>query len=187
MKWCPALQPVGRAILIAVCALGFAGTAMAAPKDWFAEPRHRLALSIGSTEIFDPDKDLCWGVEYVPDWRFYHVAPWIFAGAGKNNEFYSAIGILLEINLPWNCVLVPSFGTGYYNARGGLDLGYDMQFRSSISLHKEFGNGHRLGVAFGHISNGSLSQINPGTEYLNLVYTLPLDIIVDFFRPSSGG
>ncbi|MDR0994238.1 MAG: acyloxyacyl hydrolase [Verrucomicrobiota bacterium] len=173
---------IGLALLLAACAV----PAAAFPADWFAEPRHRLNVSIGSAEIFDSDPEFCWGIEYVPAWRFFHVAPWICAETGKNNEFYSSVGILLEVNLTHGWVLLPSFGGGYYSANNGLDLGFDVQFRSSLALEREFGRGHRLGISFTHISNGSLSDINPGTEILAAAYSLPLDLVFDWFRRPGG-
>ncbi|MDY0149993.1 MAG: acyloxyacyl hydrolase, partial [Kiritimatiellia bacterium] len=60
----------------------------------------------------------------------------------------------------------------------GLTLGFEAQFRTAIEVAKRFDNGHRLGLCFAHLSNGSLSDFNPGTETLGIFYSIPLD----FFR-----
>ena len=59
----------------------------------------------------------------------------------------------------------------------GLSLGFDAEFRSAIELTKRFSNDHRLGLCFAHLSNGSLSDYNPGTETLGLFYSIPLDFL----------
>ena len=150
--------------------------AAAAPADWFAGPRPRLDFSAGTMQLFDDDKEFAWGLAYRPAWRFCHIAPNIEFGAGHNEEIYAALGIAAEIQLPARFVLVPTFSVGYYNARKGLDLGLDMQFATQVSLEYEFGAGHRLGLTLGHLSNGSFSDYNPGTEALMLTYSLPLDV-----------
>ena len=145
--------------------------------EWFAEDPPLLNLSTGATQIFDSHQEIYWGLECRPALRFHHLGPWFSVGTGKNHEFYAAMGILLNLELGRNWVLTPSFGGGYYNASSGLDLGFDAEFRSGIELTKRFRNGHRLGLAFSHLSNGSLSDKNPGTETLGLVYSIPLDFL----------
>ncbi len=88
----------------------------------------------------------------------------------------------LQLGRGW--VMTPSFGGGYYNASSGLDLGFDAEFRSGIEISKRFRNGHRLGLSFAHLSNGSLSDKNPGTESFGIVYSIPLDFIFRT-RPAS--
>ena len=51
------------------------------------------------------------------------------------------------------------------------------EFRTGIELAKRFRTGHRLGVSLAHLSNGSLSDKNPGTETLGLIYSIPLDFL----------
>lgn len=174
----PLLRPwrfIAMATGMAICV--FTLPAQAEPADWFAEPVPRIDFSAGTMQLFDSDKEFAWGIAYRPAWRFHHIVPTFELGTGHHEEFYAAAGMALELRLPWNVVLLPSFSVGYYNARKGLDLGLDMQFASQISLHYEFPHGHRLGLMFGHLSNGSFSDYNPGTETLMLTYSLPLNFI----------
>ncbi|MBT5810587.1 MAG: acyloxyacyl hydrolase, partial [Rhodospirillaceae bacterium] len=57
----------------------------------------------------------------------------------------------------------------------GKDLGNTVEFRSGVELAYRLDDRARLGVAFHHISNASLSDNNPGTETLTLTFSLPLD------------
>ena len=167
----------GRRILLLAALLPFGVPGPAAARGWFAQDPPLLSLSLGAAQIFDDPQEAFWGVEYRPAFRFFRFGPWFFFGSGKNAAFYAAAGVLLNLELGRGWVLTPSFGGGYYNAEDGLDLGFDAEFRSGVELAKRFGNGHRLGLAFSHLSNGALSDRNPGTETLGLVYSLPLDAL----------
>ena len=148
--------------------------ARAAIEDSAAAPP-LLALGAGAAGLFDPRQDFFWTVEYRPAFRWFHLGPWLLAGTGRNQEFYAAAGILIDLPLGERWVLTPSFGGGYYHAEKGLDLGFDMQFRSSIELAWRFRGGQRIGISFAHLSNGSLGDYNPGTETLSVAMAWPLD------------
>ena len=148
-----------------------------AAHDWFADDPPLLSLGAGAAEILDSHQELFWNIEYRPAVRFYHIGPWMSFGTGNNHEFYAAVGVLLNIEIGRGWVLTPSFGGGYYNSSSGIDLGFDAEFRSGVELSKRLPNGHRFGLNFAHLSNGSLSDKNPGTESLGIVYSIPLDFL----------
>ena len=152
---------------------------------WFADDPPLIGLGTGAAEIFDSHQKIYWGLEYRPAFRFHRVGPWFLFGTCRNNEFYAAIGASLNVELGWNWILTPGFGGGYYHAGNGLDLGFDNEFRTSIELAKRFRNGHRFGFTFAHISNGSLSEKNPGTETFGFVYSIPLDPVFRKIRGTS--
>ena len=154
--------------------LAFCPLAAHATHEWFANDPPLLSLNAGAAQIFDSHLEAFWGVEYRPAFRFYRFGPWLFFGGGKNESFYAAVGVLINLELGHGWIFTPSFGGGYYNAEDGLDLGFDAEFRSGIELSKRFRNGHRFGFSFSHLSNGALSKRNPGTETLGLVYSFPL-------------
>ena len=134
-----------------------------------------LGIDVGAAQIFDERQDVFWTAEYRPAFRFHRLGPLLLVGTGKNDEFYAALGVFLDVPLGQSWALTPSFGGGYYHAENGLDLGFDMQFRSAVELSRKFRNGMRVSVSFAHLSNGSLSEFNPGTETLSLGVRLPLD------------
>ena len=144
---------------------------------WFAEDPPLLNLGTGAAQIFDAHQEVYWDLEYRPAFRLFHFGPWLSFGTGRNHEFYAAVGVLLNLELGRGWVLTPSFGGGYYNAASGLDLGFDAEFRTALELAKRFRNGQRLGVSASHLSNGSLSDKNPGTETLGVSYSVPLDFL----------
>ncbi len=70
--------------------------------------------------------------------------------------------------------LTPSFAAAAYERGEGKDLGQTLEFRSGLELAWELAGGRRLGVLFYHLSNASLSDVNPGSNSLLAVYGLPL-------------
>ena len=161
-----------------------AGPAVSAPS-WFADSPPLISLGIGVAQVFDNHQEFFWGVEYRPAFRFLHVGPYFLFGTGKNDEFYAAAGVLADVELGRGWVFTPSFGAGYYNASSGLDLGFDAEFRTAVELARRFGRGQRLGLCFAHLSNGSLSDTNPGTETLGISYSFPIDFL--FRRAPAAG
>lgn len=137
------------------------------------QPAH-LGLGFGYAEVFDRETDVFWCFELRPSWRWYRLRTWFLFGNGEKDAYYASAGLLMDIPLGERWVLTPSFGGGYYNEGEGLNLGFNMQFRSAIELTYRFNNGHRLGVALAHLSNGSLDEVNPGTETLQLNWLIPL-------------
>ena len=161
-----------------LCAILLGGTARpAAAHEWFAPEPPLLSLSIGAAQIFDEHPRAFWSIEYRPAFRCLQLGPWLFFGTGRDREFYAAAGVLMDLRLGPKWVLTPSFGGGYYNAEHGLDLGFDMQFRTALELARRFGRGYRIGVGLSHLSNGSLNDKNPGTETLHLSLSIPLDAL----------
>ena len=105
------------------------------------------------------------------------VKPWAGLEVTSDGAVYGLGGILADIALGPSVRLTPSLGVGAYHDGGGKDLGHTVEFRSQIELAYRFEGGPRLGLAFGHISNASLGDDNPGTEILTLYYMIPLDAL----------
>lgn len=62
----------------------------------------------------------------------------------------------------------------YWHGNGNdTDLGHLLQFKSTLGVEYEFPDATRLGASFAHISNASLSAMNPGTELWTLHYGVP--------------
>lgn len=87
----------------------------------------------------------------------------VFVGLGLGIDFY----------LTKFFVITPSFSPGVYFKGKGKDLGYPLEFRSSIEAAIEWKKA-RLGGQFYHISNASLSSRNPGANAYVLYLAIPL-------------
>ncbi|MEE8276668.1 MAG: acyloxyacyl hydrolase [Alphaproteobacteria bacterium] len=143
-----------------------------------AEP-DLLSLGIGWYDVNDDvndDQDAAdFRIEYRPEWKFlWELKPWVGFEVTSDGALYGAGGILLDVSLGRRLVLTPSFGVGLYGDGGGKDLGHTIEFRTQIELGYRLDEGARLGVAFGHISNANLSDVNPGTEVVAIYYHMPL-------------
>ena len=71
-------------------------------------------------------------------------------------------------------MLIPSFGVGLFDDSEEVQLGNKLEFRSGIEIAYEFRNKVRAGVAIFHLSNGGISNQNPGTEALVFSVCIPL-------------
>ena len=128
---------------------------------------------VGVTE--DIDDSLRFGVEYrMRSFSRWKLIPAIGYAHALNdaNFFYADLRHDFWLNDRW--VFIPSFGLGTFDDSEELRLGNDLEFRSGIEIAYRFRDQYRVGLALFHLSNGGLSDENPGTEALVLSICLPL-------------
>ncbi len=113
-------------------------------------------------------------IEYRHGGKLWIFKPWVGIEGTSDGAVYGAAGILVDVFFGRRVVVTGSFGAGYYEEGGGKDLGHELEFRSQIEIAYRFDDRSRLGLAFSHISNVSIGDINPGVEILNLYYSVPL-------------
>ena len=117
--------------------------------------------------------------QYGFEYRFsgltrYRLVPSIglVVGADYANFIYAELRRDFRFSGQW--LLTPSFGGGRFNTRPRFNLGQMLEFRSGLEISRQFNQGYRLGVAVFHLSNGGLSDENPGTEAVVLSFSVPL-------------
>ena len=120
-------------------------------------------------------------LEYRHDQKFWIFKPFGGAMATSDGASYYYAGILVDVYLGNRVVVTPSFAPGYYAKGSGYDLGHALEFRSQLELAYRFDDRSRLGVSFGHMSNASIGDKNPGTESLMVNYSVPLSSITGLF------
>lgn len=136
-----------------------------------------LSVAIGAFDLVqDHDKATEFRVEYRSDQKIWLVKPFVGLMGTTDSAIYGYGGFLLDVYFGKRWVLTPSLAAGYYDEGDGLDLGHEVEFRSSIELSYRFDNRSRLGISFYHLSNASISDDNPGTEVLSIVYSIPLGV-----------
>ena len=138
-----------------------------------------LTTSCAVVQERDPELVAGWGVAGVLDerridglsveYRHYPVAsnlvPMIgFAASAVDKTAYTYGGLQYPIDMGERWRLVPSLAAGYYDSKGGLSLGGQLEFRSAIEVNYLLNKEWRVGAAFTHLSNGNLYDFNPGTE-----------------------
>jgi hypothetical protein len=120
-------------------------------------------------------------LEYRSDYKMWIFKPFGGVMGTSTGAGYLFAGVLIDVFLGNRWVVTPSFAPGWYIKGGGYDLGYPLEFRSQLELAYRFDNRSRLGVSFGHMSNASLGDKNPGTESLMLNYSVPLPVVAGWF------
>ncbi len=120
-------------------------------------------------------------LEYRHDQKLWVFKPFGGVMGTSDGASYYYAGILMDIYFGKRVVLTPSFAPGYYARGSGYNLGHPLEFRSQLELAYRFDDRSRLGVSFGHMSNASIGDKNPGTESLMLNYSIPLSSITGLF------
>lgn len=134
-----------------------------------------LSLGVGYYDINDNEDAADFRLEYRWDNPLlWVIEPWAGVEATSDGAIYGLGGLLADIQIGKGFLITPSFGAGLYHDGDGKDLGHVVEFRSQLEMGWEFENSHRVGVAGGHISNAGLGDANPGTEYLNVYYHVPV-------------
>jgi hypothetical protein len=120
-------------------------------------------------------------LEYRSDKKLWLFKPFAGAMATTEGASYYYAGILVDVYFGRRLVVTPSFAPGYYARGSGYDLGHAVEFRSQLEVAYRFDDRSRLGVSFGHMSNASIGDKNPGTESLMLNYSIPLSSVTGWF------
>jgi lipid A 3-O-deacylase len=104
-------------------------------------------------------------------WNLFRPVAGLLTSSAGGAYLYS--GFVIELTLPLGLQLSPGFAPGIALAGTEGDLGYPIEFRSSLELSIAAGERLRVGIAFSHISNARLGDRNPGVEVLVLGIAFP--------------
>jgi len=144
-------------------------------EDCYCDRPALLSLGFGIWNVFPGKEHMTqYQVEYKWSACWKGVQPFGSFMFTDRGSLYFCFGACYDIFLGSRVVLTPSFAPGLYIRNGGKDLGYPLEFRSSISLAYQMENCNRISVQFYHISNASLGHGNPGTECLVFSYGIAL-------------
>ncbi|WP_138223368.1 acyloxyacyl hydrolase [Nibricoccus aquaticus] len=134
----------------------------------------RLVFHGGVSGLFDSEKPPAIALEYRWSASKAGLQPWLGAGWATDGAIFAGGGLLHTWRVASRWELVTGFGPVYYDRHEGLDLGSQLEFYSFAEAGWEISPGRRLLLRFAHISNASMSEINPGTELLTLGFSLRL-------------
>jgi lipid A 3-O-deacylase len=112
--------------------------------------------------------------EYRFSQGFYFIKPMIGAFGTSRHSVYAYGGLRADLVFFQHYVVMPNAAVGWYNRGNGKALGSPVEFKTGVEFAYRWDGGARLGVAFDHISNAGLSKLNPGTEQLLLMLSLPV-------------
>lgn len=103
------------------------------------------------------------------------IKPWLGGFVTTDGTVYGAAGLFRDFEVLPNVYITPQAGVGaWYQGDADKDLGHVLEFRTGVEATYRFENGSRIGVAFYHLSNASISDDNPGQESIMATYVLPL-------------
>lgn len=165
----PALGPAAHRIACASAVALLAGAAGPARAD--------PALVVVSTGQYGMRKEiphaLGVGLEVRPPWQWTVIRPTVGLLTTAYGGAYLYSGIIADIPLPLDLALVPGFAPGVLVSTGQGDLGFPIEFRSSLELAWAPSRALRLGISGSHISNARLGNHNPGVETLMFTVAFP--------------
>ena len=140
-----------------------------------ARERAQIALSIEALDALETENVDSVTLELRAPELGHDLQPMLGITAAEDDSLYAYLGSRwnLELNALWR--LSPGFAVGFFDAGDLLDLGNELEFRSSVELSRQLGPpGWRMALELYHLSNGSISDHNPGTEGLVLRYMASL-------------
>ena len=100
----------------------------------------------------------------------YFIKPFYGIEITSDSAIYGIGGIFFEEKIGKNFFLTPNFGIGAFSKGDGVDLGHEIEFRSTLEISYQLKNKNRIGLSVGHLSNAGIGDTNPGTEILSLSY-----------------
>jgi lipid A 3-O-deacylase len=151
-----------------ILSLSFSSLVIASQDSAAAVADDRLVFHGGVSGVFDGEKPPVLALEYRWGSAKAGMQPWVGAGWATDGAIFAGGGLLHTWRPARRWELVAGFGPGYYDRHEGLDLGSQIEFYSFAEAGWEFSPGRRVLLRFAHISNASLSEINPGTEQITL-------------------
>lgn len=137
--------------------------------------RNEIVFSGGVGGIFDSEHPPVLALEYRFAKNWHGVQPWLSASWATDGAIFTGGGALYTLSTSdeaW--ALTTGCGPGYYERHQGADLGSHLEFCSFAEVSRNLSNHHRVMIRIMHISNGGITERNPGNEVLLLGYSMPL-------------
>lgn len=134
----------------------------------------RVLLHSGVAGLCDREKNPALAIEYRPAVSYATLRPWLGLGWATDGAVFAGVGVAREWELSSRWEASMGFGPGYYERHEGTDLGSHLEFYSYVELGYRLRPERRLIFRLAHISNGSISDRNPGTELFTVGYAFSL-------------
>jgi len=137
-------------------------------RDW-------IMLSGGVSGLFDSERNPTFVAEYRFAKNWNSLRPWAGLSWATDGAVFAGGGIMYTLAaVDENWLVSVGTGPGYYERHQGADLGSHMEFCTFGEISRNLPWKHRVMIRLMHISNGGLTERNPGNELLLLGYAMPL-------------
>ena len=161
--------------IAAIVVVGFSlPTVLAAADVAHAQELRSIAFSAGAFNFNKSPTVFEAGIEYRHPINVWKLAVAGGLTANVDGAFYLFGGLRRDFRLggPW--LITPAFGIALYEKGDSKDLGGTVEFRSALELGHQWPNLHRIAFGVYHLSNAGLHDLNPGSNSLIVIYSLPL-------------
>ena len=132
-----------------------------------------ITIGAGGFDVNDNETSGQFEVQGRFNTRFWIFKPQVGMFFTTAAGFYAYLGIMVDVFFGGRFVVSPSFAAGVNHEGEGKELGGSLEFRSAVELAYRFEDRSRLGIQVGHLSNASIYEENPGTEFAILNYSIP--------------
>ena len=172
-----------RSLLTALGAFAAAAGLSLAPASaeeaWYERAGSTLALGAGYSDPFEDEPDAAdFRLDYRHGEGLWFLKPFLGIQSTSEGSLWGGAGVYVDIPVLDKVYLTVSAGVGGYRQGGGKDLGSVLEFRTQGEITYRFENGMRLGGAVSHLSNASIADDNPGTNFISAIFVVPLDAVI---------
>jgi lipid A 3-O-deacylase len=113
-------------------------------------------------------------INYFSKIRWWVFSPFAGGVFTTNASYMIYAGVFVPVDITRILLFRISFAPGIYNQGQEIYLGLWLEFRTSVEFSVNILDKVRLGLEFSHISNASISPVNPGCETINLMVQIPV-------------
>lgn len=128
----------------------------------------------GASGVFDRETNPAIAVEYRSAYGFATLRPWLAVEWATDGAVFAGGGALRSLTLGKAWSFAVGFGAGRYDRHEGRDLGSHLEFLTYGEISRRAGAGRNVLLRLTHVSNGSLGDVNPGTELVMIGYSVAL-------------
>lgn len=141
-----------------------------------------LVVGYGVAGVFNAQKASGALFEWRSPELWRSLRGWASLNIATQSAYFAGVGLYYGVPLGRRWEIGISSGPGYFRPDRRLRLGDHVEFRSHVECDYRLLSGQRIGLRFGHVSNGGLGRVNPGSEFVQLVWQVPLDRVTAVFR-----
>ncbi len=139
-----------------------------------AEETRALALGGGVFNFSKGRSSAEGGLEYRQPTGVWGLTGALGLSGTEEGSFWVFAGLRRDLRLAEGWWVTPAFAVALYEKGDGRDLGGPVEFRSAIEISHEWPKRQRLALAFYHLSNAGIYDLNPGSNSLVLTLSFPL-------------